>query len=54
MSDAEFERALKAAAAELDVDRDQAMRRIVHDWLIANAYLRVHELEEDSEVAGHS
>ncbi|MDK1377088.1 MULTISPECIES: hypothetical protein [unclassified Sinorhizobium] len=33
------ERGIQLFMAEYGVDRDEAVRRILHDWLVGNGYL---------------
>lgn len=45
---------LQSVASELGVSKGDLVRHIVRDWLVANAYLPAHMLEEDGETAGEA
>ncbi|SFH52304.1 hypothetical protein [Ensifer sp. OV372] len=42
-NEADIEAALASYMAEENIDRDEAMRRILRDWLIGHRYLPVTE-----------
>lgn len=50
--DPEWEDALQSVAGELGMTRNDLIRHIVKDWLIANSYLPVSMLDEESETEG--
>ena len=37
----ELEAALASFMAEEEIDRDEALRRILRDWLVGNGYLKL-------------
>ncbi|MBZ9870502.1 hypothetical protein LB542_06485 [Mesorhizobium sp. BR1-1-9] len=43
---------LSGLATEMGVSKPDLINTIVGDWLVANAYLPVSTLDEDSETAG--
>ncbi|MBY5630427.1 hypothetical protein HFO42_20270 [Rhizobium leguminosarum] len=49
-----IEDALRQVAGELGLTRNDAIRFIVREWLETNAYLPVHNLDEDGEVDGNA
>lgn len=52
--DPEWRDTLQSVAAELGMSQGDLVRQIVRDWLVANAYLPAHMLEEDGETAGEA
>lgn len=46
------EEAVRSLAEELGYSREQTLRVIVKEWLEQNAYLPVHELDEDGDTEG--
>ncbi|MBX5132542.1 hypothetical protein HJB80_07680 [Rhizobium lentis] len=50
--DEDIEDALRHVAGELGLTRNDTMKFVVREWLQQNAYLPVHELDEDGEVDG--
>lgn len=48
----DIEEAVRSVAEELGYSREQMLRVIVKEWLEKNAYLPVHELDEDGETDG--
>ena len=51
---AEIEEAVRSIAEELGYDREEMLRVIVREWLEQNAYLPVHQLDEDGEANGNA
>ena len=51
---AEIEEAVRSLAEELGYDREEMLRVIVREWLEQNAYLPVHQLDEDGEANGNA
>ena len=49
---ADIEEAVRSIADELGYSREQMLRVIVKEWLEQNAYLPVHELDEDGDTEG--
>lgn len=52
--DPEWEDALASVAGEMKLSRNELIRAIVKDWLIAHSYLPAHMIEEDSDVDGRA
>jgi len=52
--DPPWEDALRSVSAEMKLTRSELIRTIVKDWLVANTYLPVSMLEEDSETEGNA
>jgi len=52
--DPAWEDALASVAQEMKLSRGEFIRTIVNDWLVANSYLPVHLVDEDSEVDGNA
>lgn len=50
----DIEEAVRSIAEELGYSREQMLRVIIKEWLEQNAYLPVHELDEDGEVDGNA
>ncbi len=48
------EEAVRSLAEELGYSREQMLRLIVKEWLEQNAYLPVHELDEDGDTEGNA
>lgn len=46
----DVEEVLSDLAGEFEVTRNEVIRYIVREWMEKNAYLRVHNLEEDGDV----
>ncbi|MDE1993633.1 MAG: CopG family transcriptional regulator [Rhizobiaceae bacterium] len=49
---AEIEDAIRSVSDELQMTRNDTIRRIVKEWLETNTYLPIHTLEEDGDVEG--
>nr|WP_165447866.1 hypothetical protein [Rhizobium ruizarguesonis] len=47
-----FDNALCNLVSEFGVTRNDMIRFIVREWMEKNAYLPVHELDEDGDVEG--
>ena len=50
--DPEWDDALNSVAGELGLSRGELIRAVIRDWLIANAYVPVHIIDEESETDG--
>lgn len=50
----DVEEAVRSIAVELGYSRQQMLRVIVKEWLEQNAYLPVHELDEDGDTEGNA
>ncbi len=50
----DVEEAVRSIAVELGYSREEMLRVIVKEWLEQNAYLPVHELDEDGEAEGNA
>ena len=48
----DVEEAVRSIAVELGYSREEMLRVIVKEWLEQNAYLPVHELDEDGDTEG--
>ena len=52
--DPAWEGALRSVSAEMNLTRSELIRTIVKDWLVANTYLPISMLEEDSDTKGNA
>lgn len=50
--DPDLEEAVIDVSSELGLDRDDAIRFIVREWMEKNTYLPVQQLDEDGHVDG--
>ncbi|MBY3590629.1 CopG family transcriptional regulator [Rhizobium bangladeshense] len=52
--DDDIEEALRDLSGEFGKTRNDTVRFIVREWMEKNAYLPVHDLDEDGEVSGNA
>lgn len=50
----DVDEAVRSIAVELGYSREEMLRVIVKEWLEQNAYLPVHELDEDGDTEGNA
>ncbi|MQB20568.1 ribbon-helix-helix protein, CopG family [Agrobacterium tumefaciens] len=50
----DVEEAVRSIAVELGYSREEMLRVILKEWLEQNAYLPVHELDEDGDTEGNA
>lgn len=50
----DVEEAVRSIAVELGYSREEMLLIIVKEWLEQNAYLPVHELDEDGDTDGNA
>ncbi len=50
----DVEEVVRSIAVELGYSREEMLRVILKEWLEQNAYLPVHELDEDGDTEGNA